>query len=190
MYKQIKIVSIAWIIGLSAAFAGWSVAAAQDVPTVNAPTQEVIITATPLPETPTAEPTAEPTPGPVENPIDATLILPYVGAMAVIAVIGMIVLGGAGLLLLFRSSPAVQFIGKTLGPPLGDAGVAAYEEYARNTPQPWDDELARQLRAEWEGFKKKLLQDVTAQVAFKVGTELQKQLPAAVSNEVSAQALK
>ncbi len=151
-------------------FAGIGYTVAQDA-TVDAPTQEVatavVVTATALPETPTPDVTLEPTAPPVENPVDATLILPYVGAMGVIAVIGMIVLGGTGLLLLFRSNTAVQFVGKTLAPPLGDAGVAAYEEYAHSTPQPWDDELAKQLRAEWEAFKKKLLEDVAAQIASK-----------------------
>jgi hypothetical protein len=138
-------------------------------------------------ETPTAEVTPEPTPAPVENPVDATLVLPYVGAMAVIAVIGLIVLGGAGFLFLFRSSPAARFIGGTVVPPLGDAGVAFYENWAKNTKEPFDDALAVQLRAEWEAFKKQLLSDVSVQVASKVGTELNKQLPAAVSEEVSAQ---
>jgi len=177
-------------------FFGIGAAAAQDLPT---PTPDVIfITETPVSTeiviipppvdtaVPTEEVTAEPTapaPGPVENPVDATIILPYVGAMAAIAVIGMIVLGGMGLLLLFRSNPAVQFIGKTIAPPLGDAGVAAYEEYARNTPQPWDDEIAKQLRAEWENFKKKLLEDVKAQVA----TQVTAQVMPAVDKAMDAQ---
>lgn len=104
------------------------------------------------------------TPAPVEQakPFDVNVVLPYLGAALVVAVLGIIAVAGTGLLLLFRSTPAAQFISKTVLPPLGDAGVSAYETYAKLTPQPWDDDLAVQLRAEWEEYKKQMTADIEA----------------------------
>lgn len=117
--------------------------------------------------TPEATPVVTFTPAPVVTPApyDFSVVLPYLGAALVVAVLGIITVAGTGLLLLFRSTPAAQFLSKTVLPPLGDAGVAAYETYAKLTPEPFDDDLAKQLRAEWEAYKKQLTEDVQTLVS-------------------------
>lgn len=130
---------------------GFRIAAAQDV------TPEV-----------TAQPTAEvtpvvvvtPVPVPAPAPFDVNVVLPYVGGALVVAILGIIGVAGTGLLLLFRSTPAAQFLSKTVLPPLGDAGVKAFEDYSKLTPQTFDDDLAKQLRSEWEAFKQQMTSDV------------------------------
>ncbi len=114
----------------------------------------------------TVEPTAEVTPVvvvtpvPTPAPFDVNVVLPYVGSALVVAILGIIAVAGTGFLFLFRSTPAAQFLSKTVLPPLGDAGVKAFEDYAKVTPQTFDDELAKQLRAEWEAFKQQMTSDV------------------------------
>lgn len=176
MKRQIKIVSVAWLIGLLSAFGGWSIAAAQD--TELPPTQEIAITATALPETPTAEITAEPTQAP--NPINTENAISVASLLYgfIIAILG----GGTVAVILNRFGSSKVNL---------DASEKLF--------QALSPDAQLQIREMFEGLREvtvkviDLVDKITdgkpnVDVVAQVKSEVAKQLPAAVSNEVTAQA--
>lgn len=160
-------------------FFGIGAAAAQDTPTAEQPTQEVM-TATPPPETPTAEATAEPTKEPEQKPLFSTVAL---GELLLF--LGLAALAGGGIVAIVLS-----FLGKK--------EVRDRVEDARNS---WSKEQQQMLADFTAGFQRttegildflRSVQDgqPNVDVVAQVKTEVAKQLPTAVSNEVSARAAK
>jgi len=141
-------------------------ALAEDVATPTPEGVEVTEIA-PVPVEPSAVPTAVETATPPENPqgsITLETLMPYVYGFAAIAFIGLLVIGGLGMILLFKSQPVVKAVAPVIVPPVGDAIVSGYEGFAKLTPAAWDDELAKALRTEWEKWKQELKTELADQI--------------------------
>jgi hypothetical protein len=110
------------------------------------PTVEVILT---------PEPTPEPAP-----PADPNVLIPYGLVALVVGILAFASVAGGAMYLLFKSQPIAWAVAR----PLADAGVDAYGNYVKTTPDKYDDESYAALRREWEAFKLKMSQDVAAEL--------------------------